>query len=233
MGGDVRHHGTCGGIHHNGCGVRMLHNVLRFSLAKGTVDRYQNGTNLHQAKPGIEKFRAVGHHHAHAVASADAQTEEATGGPIHRGVKIGIGYDLVLKDHERFVGVLPDTTLQELSECIRACSMPASMSRMPVDHVAAARYHSPCPSTSPAGGNAAVRCYLEFGIIPPGCSRIGWKAERTEAHHMAKDGFKVMDSDMHIVEPVDLWERYMDPAFKDRAPRGLRRHPRDLGRVVN
>lgn len=46
---------------------------------------------------------------------------------------------------------------------------------------------------------------------------------------MAKDGFKVMDSDMHIVEPADLWERYIDPAFKDRAPRGLSRHPRDLG----
>jgi hypothetical protein len=50
-----------------------------------------------------------------------------------------------------------------------------------------------------------------------------------EAYHMAKDGFKVMDSDMHIVEPADLWERYIDPAFKDRAPRGLNRHPRDLG----
>ena len=46
---------------------------------------------------------------------------------------------------------------------------------------------------------------------------------------MAKDGFKVMDSDMHIVEPADLWERYIDPTFKDRAPRGLNRHPRDLG----
>jgi uncharacterized protein len=46
---------------------------------------------------------------------------------------------------------------------------------------------------------------------------------------MAKAGFKVMDSDMHIVEPADLWERYIDPAFKDRAPRGLSRHPRDLG----
>jgi hypothetical protein len=46
---------------------------------------------------------------------------------------------------------------------------------------------------------------------------------------MAKNGFKVMDSDMHIVEPADLWERYIDPAFKDRAPRGLHRHPRDLG----
>src|SRR5437762_13877416 len=46
---------------------------------------------------------------------------------------------------------------------------------------------------------------------------------------MAKAGFKVMDSDMHIVEPVDLWEKYIDPAFKDRAPRGLSRHLRDLG----
>ena len=45
---------------------------------------------------------------------------------------------------------------------------------------------------------------------------------------MAKNGFKVFDSDMHIVEPADLWERYIDPAYKDRAPRGLRRHPRDL-----
>ena len=35
---------------------------------------------------------------------------------------------------------------------------------------------------------------------------------------MARDGFKVMDSDMHIVEPTDLWQRYIDPAFKDRGP---------------
>ena len=41
---------------------------------------------------------------------------------------------------------------------------------------------------------------------------------------MAQDGLKVMDSGMHIVEPADLWERYIDPAFKDRAPRGLHRH---------
>ena len=45
---------------------------------------------------------------------------------------------------------------------------------------------------------------------------------------MVKGGFKVFDSDMHIVEPADLWERYIDPAFKDRAPKGLNRHPRDL-----
>ena len=37
---------------------------------------------------------------------------------------------------------------------------------------------------------------------------------------MAKNGFKVLDSDMHIFEPPDLWQRYIDPEFKDRAPRG-------------
>jgi hypothetical protein len=46
---------------------------------------------------------------------------------------------------------------------------------------------------------------------------------------MAKRGFKVMDSDMHIFEPVDLWQRYIDPKFADRAPVGLNRSFRDLG----
>jgi predicted TIM-barrel fold metal-dependent hydrolase len=36
---------------------------------------------------------------------------------------------------------------------------------------------------------------------------------------MARDGFKIVDSDIHVVEPHDLWERYMEPRFKDRAPR--------------
>jgi len=27
---------------------------------------------------------------------------------------------------------------------------------------------------------------------------------------MAKNGFKILDSDMHITEPADLWERYID-----------------------
>src|SRR5712692_4148551 len=116
MRGNVRHHWTCCCIHNNGCGFRMLHNILRFCTAKGTVNRHQNGTNLHQSKPDIEKFRAVGQHHTHAVASADTQAEESTRDPIDRGVKVSIGYDLVLKDQERFFGVLPDTTFQELSD---------------------------------------------------------------------------------------------------------------------
>src|SRR5438477_396181 len=31
-----------------------------------------------------------------------------------------------------------------------------------------------------------------------------------------KDGFRVIDADRHIIEPSDLWDRYMDPAFKGR-----------------
>ncbi len=27
---------------------------------------------------------------------------------------------------------------------------------------------------------------------------------------MANHGFKVLDSDMHILEPADLWQRYID-----------------------
>jgi predicted TIM-barrel fold metal-dependent hydrolase len=48
---------------------------------------------------------------------------------------------------------------------------------------------------------------------------------------MAKQGFRVMDSDMHIMEPPDLWQRYTDRGFKDHAPRGLTEGVRDLRMV--
>jgi predicted TIM-barrel fold metal-dependent hydrolase len=38
---------------------------------------------------------------------------------------------------------------------------------------------------------------------------------------MAKSGFKILDSDMHIMEPPDLWERYIAAKFRARAPRGV------------
>ena len=38
---------------------------------------------------------------------------------------------------------------------------------------------------------------------------------------MAHNGFRVLDSDIHIMEPPDLWERYIDTPFKHRAPRGF------------
>lgn len=36
-----------------------------------------------------------------------------------------------------------------------------------------------------------------------------------------KDGFLVMDSDMHVMEPPDLWERYLEARYKPFAPVGL------------
>jgi len=49
---------------------------------------------------------------------------------------------------------------------------------------------------------------------------------------MAKNGFKVFDSDMHIMEPVDLWEHYIAPEFRPEAPRGRTSdNVRDLGLI--
>src|SRR6186997_1387053 len=44
-----------------------------------------------------------------------------------------------------------------------------------------------------------------------------------------RNGYKAMDSDMHVMEPCDLWQKYIDKKFLDRAPVGLNRHKRDLG----
>jgi uncharacterized protein len=49
---------------------------------------------------------------------------------------------------------------------------------------------------------------------------------------MSKNGFKVFDSDMHIMEPPDLWERYIAPEFRSMAPRGrTSANVRDLGLI--
>src|ERR1051325_4903213 len=49
---------------------------------------------------------------------------------------------------------------------------------------------------------------------------------------MAKNGFRVFDSDMHIMEPPDLWERYIDQKFRSIAPRGrTSENVRDLGMI--
>ena len=31
-----------------------------------------------------------------------------------------------------------------------------------------------------------------------------------------KDGLRFVDCDMHVMEPADLFERYLDPIFRDR-----------------
>ena len=47
---------------------------------------------------------------------------------------------------------------------------------------------------------------------------------------MNANGWRMADSDMHIMEPPDLWQRYIDPAWLERgahrAERGAARHPR-------
>jgi len=38
-----------------------------------------------------------------------------------------------------------------------------------------------------------------------------------------KNGFRVLDSDLHTMEPDGLWEQYLDEPFKKFAPRFTRR----------
>src|ERR1700731_5318084 len=51
-------------------------------------------------------------------------------------------------------------------------------------------------------------------LAPPGYDRClpsgGMLMART---------YNVIDADGHILEPLDLWDKYMDPKFRDRAPR--------------
>src|SRR3954452_987044 len=49
---------------------------------------------------------------------------------------------------------------------------------------------------------------------------------------MAKNGFKLIDAEMHVMEPVDLWQRYIDPEFADRAPRRLNERRWDIRTLV-
>ena len=45
---------------------------------------------------------------------------------------------------------------------------------------------------------------------------------------MALNGLLVADSDMHVMEPADLWQRYMDPAWEHAAPVGMTEIERDM-----
>src|SRR5437667_3852267 len=45
---------------------------------------------------------------------------------------------------------------------------------------------------------------------------------------MNADGWRMADSDMHIMEPPDLWERYIDPAWRHEAPIGMSEMRRDM-----
>jgi hypothetical protein len=40
-----------------------------------------------------------------------------------------------------------------------------------------------------------------------------------EEERLMSRAYNVIDADGHILEPRDLWAKYMDPKFRDRAPR--------------
>jgi uncharacterized protein len=45
---------------------------------------------------------------------------------------------------------------------------------------------------------------------------------------MAVDGLRIADSDMHVMEPADLWQRYMDSSWGTAIPVGLNELERDM-----
>ena len=49
---------------------------------------------------------------------------------------------------------------------------------------------------------------------------------------MAKNGFNMIDAELHVMEPVDLWDRYIDDEFKSRAPRRMDEKRWDIRTVV-
>ena len=48
---------------------------------------------------------------------------------------------------------------------------------------------------------------------------------------MAIDGYRVFDSDLHVIEPADLWQRYIDPRYRERAPVGRPEEPFSTGNL--
>lgn len=47
-----------------------------------------------------------------------------------------------------------------------------------------------------------------------------------------RNGFKVIDADAHFYEPVDIWDKYIEPKYYDRRPRVLKAHGKALFEYV-
>src|SRR6266566_5205667 len=45
---------------------------------------------------------------------------------------------------------------------------------------------------------------------------------------MARDGYLIMDSDLHMMEPDDLWARYLDEPYRQNPPRFFGAHQAKL-----
>src|SRR5215472_7101396 len=83
------------------------------------------------------------------------------------------------------------------------------------------RSQTAMPSAPPRRSGCAKCC---------SSTKPGDRHERTPV--MAKNGFKLIDAEMHVMEPVDLWARYIDSEFKARAPRRFDERRWDIRTVV-
>ena len=45
---------------------------------------------------------------------------------------------------------------------------------------------------------------------------------------MARDGYLILDSDLHMMEPDDLWARYLDEPYRQNSPRFFGAHQAKL-----
>src|SRR5262245_9501613 len=119
---------------------------------------------------------------------------------------------------------------------IRAARHPFLPSVAPED---AETHRLPKPSLDKIAEAEEHRVRVLEGSGLPGGRRSGMVAASSapvalnkEVHIMAKHGFKMIDAEMHVMEPVDLWERYIAPEFKARAPRRLSERRWDIRTVV-
>src|ERR1700759_5698865 len=65
-----------------------------------------------------------------------------------------------------------------------------------------------------------VRCY-ELRLASHricGCATLPQDQIASEEMSMTR-AYNVVDADGHILEPLDLWDKYIDPEFRERRPR--------------
>ena len=49
---------------------------------------------------------------------------------------------------------------------------------------------------------------------------------------MAKNGYKMIDAELYVIEPVDLWDNYIADEFKDQALRHMAEGHWDITTLV-
>src|SRR5579859_4266038 len=84
----------------------------------------------------------------------------------------------------------------------------------------------------PSGAAATAKCWCYQTARCRALRLSSIHTRKRGSPVMAKNGFKMIDAEMHVMEPVDLWQRYIDPEFADRAPRRLDERKWDIRTMV-